>query len=49
LRLLGNPVKFCDSGPERPFRSPPKLGQDRQQVVDDWLDTNHDQASDARD
>jgi crotonobetainyl-CoA:carnitine CoA-transferase CaiB-like acyl-CoA transferase len=49
LRLLGNPVKFCDSGPERPFRSPPKLGQDRQQVVDDWLDTNHDQTSDARD
>jgi CoA:oxalate CoA-transferase len=49
LRLLGNPVKFCDSGSERPFRSPPKLGQDRQQVVDDWLDTNHDQASDAPD
>lgn len=37
LRLLGNPVKFSDSGPEHPFRLPPRLGQDRQQVIDDWL------------
>lgn len=41
LRLIGDPVKF-GGGSDHPYRRPPRLGQDVEAVLRDWLGASTD-------